>query len=62
MMRRTAKIRVENQGSHRRQAVEHGSHRRQTVEYGSHRRQTVDATVNVFHRLAADGYENFATR
>ncbi len=28
---------------------------------GSHRRQTVDAIVNVFHRLAADGYENFVT-
>ncbi len=28
---------------------------------GSHRRQTVDAKVNVFHRLAADGYDNFAT-
>ncbi len=27
---------------------------------GSHRRQTVDAIVNDFHRLAADGYENFA--
>ncbi len=24
---------------------------------GSHRRQTVDAIVNVFHRLAAGGYE-----
>ncbi len=27
----------------------------------SHRRQTVDARVHVFHRLAADGYEYFAT-
>ncbi len=26
----------------------------------SHRRQTVDALVDAFHRLAADGYENFA--
>ncbi len=34
--------------------------RRQTVDLpGSHRRQTVDAIVDVFHRLAADGYESF---
>ncbi len=26
----------------------------------SHRRQTVDALLDAFHRLAADGYENFA--
>ncbi len=29
---------------------------------GSHRRQTVDALVNIFHRLAADGYENFRSQ
>ncbi len=27
----------------------------------SHRRQTVDALIAAFHRVAADGYENFAT-
>ncbi len=30
-------------------------------ELGSHRRQTVEAIVGIFHRLAADGYENLAT-
>ncbi len=32
-----------------------------TWQAGSHRRQTVDALVNALHRLAADGYEDFAT-